>query len=147
MRVVRQVLAGFRHGSRDNERGASRRRDVSIGHKYQVDMKIPYLKPASRVYEGPVSSVVIHAYGTMWRVSKSPTGQATKRKRHPRKRERGSLTHVINQALRPTLAHLATVNKRLDAGRRVYNACVGESLARCKHMRADPTFNAAKAMP
>ena len=70
----------------------------------------------------------------MWRVSKSSTTQATKRKRHPRKRERGSSTHVINQALRPTLAHLATVNKRLDAGRRVYNACLGESLARCNHI-------------
>ncbi len=118
-----------------------------FGHKYQVDMKIRYLKPASRVYEGPVSSVVIHAYGTMWRVSKSSTTQATKRKRHPRKRERGSSSHVINQALRPTLAHLATARKRLDAGRRVYNACLGESLARCNHMRADPAFDTAKAMP
>ncbi|MHB8290769.1 MAG: nuclease/transposase family protein, partial [Acidimicrobiales bacterium] len=80
-------------------------------------------------------------------MSKSPTTVASKRKRHPRKRERGYPTHVINQALRPTVAHLATVNKRLDAGRRVYNACLGESLARCNHMRADPTFNAAKALP
>ncbi|MHB8289765.1 MAG: hypothetical protein ACYDEY_11100, partial [Acidimicrobiales bacterium] len=83
----------------------------------------------------------------MWRVSKSSTTQATKRKRHPRKRERGSSTHVINQALRPTLAHLAVLDTRLKSARRVYNACLGESLARCNHMRADPTFNAAKALP
>ncbi|MHB8290387.1 MAG: hypothetical protein ACYDEY_14380, partial [Acidimicrobiales bacterium] len=44
-----------------------------FGHKYQVDMKIRYLRSACCVVEGPVSSVVIHAYGTMWRVSKSPT--------------------------------------------------------------------------
>ncbi|MHB8289323.1 MAG: nuclease/transposase family protein [Acidimicrobiales bacterium] len=118
-----------------------------LGHKYQVDVKIRYLKLACCVFEGPVSSVVIHAYGTMWRVDKSPASMASKRKRHPRNRQRNTPTHVINQALRPTLAHLATVNKRLDAGRRVYNACVGESLARCKAMRADPTFNAAKALP
>ena len=91
--------------------------------------------------------MVIHAYGTMWRVSKSPTTQATKRKRHPRKRERGSCTHVINQALRPTLAHLAVVDTRLESPSRVYNACVGELVARSKHMRVDPAFNAAKAIP
>ncbi len=118
-----------------------------LGHENQVDVKIRYLRPACCVYEGPVSSVVIHAYGTMWRVSKSPTGQATRRKRHPRKRERSSSTHVINQALRPTLAHLAVVDTRLESPSRVYNACLGESLARCKHMRADPAFDTAKAMP
>ncbi|MHB8288199.1 MAG: nuclease/transposase family protein [Acidimicrobiales bacterium] len=80
-------------------------------------------------------------------MNKSPTTVASKRKRHPRKRERGSPTHVINQALRATLAHLAVVDTRLESARRVYNACVGESLARCKTMRADPAFNAAKALP
>ncbi|MHB8288168.1 MAG: hypothetical protein ACYDEY_02830 [Acidimicrobiales bacterium] len=79
-------------------------------------------------------------------MNKSPTTVASKRKRHPRKRERGSSTHVINQALRPTLAHLATVNKRLDAGRRVYNACLGESLARCNHMRADSSLRCCEGV-
>ena len=80
-------------------------------------------------------------------MSKAYSAAAPRRKRHPRKRERGTATHVINQALRPSLAHLAVVDTRLESGRRVYNACLGAALARCRAMRDDPAFDAAKALP
>jgi len=68
-------------------------------------------------------------------------------KPHSRRRERGASTHVINQVLRPSPSDLSSVETRLDSGRRVYNACLAESFARCKSMKADPAFDAAKALP
>ena len=80
-------------------------------------------------------------------MGKARTPVAGKRKRHPRRRQRGMPTHVVNQALRPTLAHLATAGTRYDSGRRVYNACLGETLRRCAAMRSDLAFEAAKSLP
>ena len=37
--------------------------------------------------------------------------------------------------------------KRLDAGRRVYNACLGETLNRLQKMRDSDAYQAARAMP
>jgi len=68
-------------------------------------------------------------------------------KPHSRRRQRGAPTHVINQVLRPSPSELSSVETRLDSGRRVYNACLAESFARCKSMKADPAFDAAKALP
>ncbi len=64
----------------------------------------------------------------------------------PRKVKRGEPAHIVNQALRHGLAHLAAVDMHLDSRRRVYNACLGESPDRCKRMRADGAFDAAKAL-
>jgi hypothetical protein len=36
---------------------------------------------------------------------------------------------------------------RFEAGRRVYNACLGEAIRRCQKVRSDPAFELAKAMP
>ncbi len=84
----------------------------------------------------------------MWEASKRRDTMAIRRKRklHPRKVKRGELTHVVNQALRQTLACLTAVGKHLDATRRVYNACLGELLARCKRLRADRACDAAKVL-
>jgi transposase len=37
--------------------------------------------------------------------------------------------------------------KRLEAGRRVYNACLGEALQRAQALRRSPAYQAARAMP
>ncbi len=54
-------------------------------------------------------------YTTMWEASKRPDTMAIRRKRkpHPRKVKRGELTHVVNRALRQTLARLT--EKRAQA--------------------------------
>jgi len=41
----------------------------------------------------------------------------------------------------------ATLLKRLDAARRVYNACLGESLRRGQALRQSPAYQAVRAMP
>lgn len=90
--------------------------------------------------------MVTRTEATIAVVSKPGATMTGKRKRHPRKRLKGAPTHVISQALRPTLAHLAVVDTRLESARRVYNACLGEAFARCRAMRVDPAFEAAKAL-
>lgn len=69
------------------------------------------------------------------------------RKPRARKRLRGAPTHVRTLSLRPTPAQRSMFENRFMAGTRLYNACLGRALTRLRAMRADPTFEVAKAMP
>lgn len=64
-----------------------------------------------------------------------------------RKRPRGTATHVRSWPLRPASGQVRAIEARFHAGLRVYNACLAESFQRGEWMRADPGFDAAKAMP
>lgn len=78
------------------------------------------------------------------------TGTSTSgkpRKARARKRPRGAPCHVISVPVGFTPANLALVNRRLEAGRRLYNACLGEALRRCDRVHTDPMFEAAKKLP
>ena len=69
------------------------------------------------------------------------------KKPRARKRLCGAPAHVISVPLRATPAQMATVVTRLEASRRVYNACLGEAMSRCAAMHADPGFEEAKKLP
>lgn len=69
------------------------------------------------------------------------------RKPRSRKRARGSPTHVAQLQLRPTPRMRAVIDIRFHASLRVYNACLGEALKRCRKLRTAPRFEQAKEMP
>ena len=64
-----------------------------------------------------------------------------------RKRPKDTPTHVGRIRLDPTPSQGRAVLLRGRACDRIYNACVGEALGRLEHLRADPRFEQAKAMP
>jgi len=82
----------------------------------------------------PVARPVLNADGSV-------------RKPRARKRPKDALTHVVSVCLRPTPGQQSQIETRLDSGRKVYNACLAEFLARSRRVRADPEFEAAKKMP
>ncbi len=64
-----------------------------------------------------------------------------------RKRKKGASTHVARVHLDATPHQERVILVRERACDRVYNACLGEALQRLEHLRADPAFEQAKAMP
>jgi hypothetical protein len=64
-----------------------------------------------------------------------------------RKRERGAPSYVESWPLRATPTQRPTIETRFSAGNRVYNACLGEALARSARVKADPGYAAAKKLP
>ncbi len=72
---------------------------------------------------------------------------AAARPPHARKRPRDAPTHVASWPLRPTPRDRGVVERRFEGGRRVQNACLGESVRRAAAVRADPALAAARAMP
>jgi putative transposase len=74
-------------------------------------------------------------------------GRSRAKSGRSRKRPRGAPTHVGRLRLDPTPAQARVMLARERAGDRVYNACLREALKRLEHLRADPGFEQAKAMP
>ena len=54
---------------------------------------------------------------------------------------------IAEFALRTTSADESVMNKRLDAARHIFNACLGESLRRLELMRQSKEWQAARLMP
>jgi putative transposase len=64
-----------------------------------------------------------------------------------RKRKKDAPTHVIQVCLRSSPAQRSVVDTRFEAGRRFYNAVLGEAIRRCDEVHHDPDFAVAKALP
>jgi putative transposase len=64
-----------------------------------------------------------------------------------RKRPVGAPTHVITMPLHTHPGDDRILTAKFHAGTRLYNAILGETLARSAKLRRDPGFIAAKAMP
>src|SRR5258707_6049546 len=60
------------------------------------------------------------------------------RKPRARKRPKGAPTHVRSWPLRPDLAQCAVIRTRFFTGARVYNAVLGEFIARSRMVKSDP---------
>jgi len=95
------------------------------------------------------SIITIGAHGPSILVDVETTDTRPEKERKPRVRVRpkGAPTHVVSVPLRLTPTQRAMEDARFEAGRRVYNACLGEALRRCRKVRSDPAFELAKAMP
>jgi hypothetical protein len=98
-------------------------------------------------------SVVVvggHLYGCVvgktYRVAPTPAGEPVRNPR-ARKRQKGAPTHVRSWPLRPDRWQCREVQTRFFTGVRVFNAVLGESLARGEAVKSDPAWEAARVLP
>ena len=63
-----------------------------------------------------------------------------------RKRVKGSPTYVRSWPLRPTAAQSRDIRKRFFTGTRVYNAVLGDFIARSRAVKCDPGWQAARLL-
>ncbi|MBV8861261.1 MAG: transposase, partial [Mycobacterium sp.] len=78
----------------------------------------------------------------------SPTPAATPvRKPRARKRPKDAPTHVRSWPLRPIPTQCREIGVRFFTGVRVYNAVLGEFIARSRAVKADPAWEAARGLP
>jgi putative transposase len=64
-----------------------------------------------------------------------------------RKRPKGAPTHVRSWPLRPDAWQCREVRARFFTGMRVYNAVLGEFIARSRAVKSDPAWQAARELP
>ena len=64
-----------------------------------------------------------------------------------RKRPRGAPTYVESWPLRMNPRATSVAGTRFEAGRRVYNACLGEAVRRSLTVKADPGWEEARKLP
>jgi hypothetical protein len=74
-------------------------------------------------------------------------GQSGGRKPRARKGPKGAPTHVRSWPLRPSAAQGRDIRTRFLTGARVYNAVLGEFLARSRAVKSDPAWEAARLLP
>lgn len=73
--------------------------------------------------------------------------QRGERKPRARKRPKGAPTHVRSWPLRPDLAQCRVIRTRFFTGVRVYNAVLGEFIARSRAVKSDPAWVLARGLP
>lgn len=79
----------------------------------------------------------------------APAPAAAQSARKPRARERAKRTptHVRSWPLRPDPAQCRDIRTRFFTGVRVYNAVLGEFIARSRELKADPAWQGAPELP
>ena len=148
-----QLGADGAHGVRAaGEHVVGEHRTPVCGHEQQV-----------RVPPGPAvsgSAAGLHVGGRLYggcvltrdwyRIEPAPAAgrqQPGERKPRARKRPRGASTHVRSWPLRPSRAQSRDIRTRFFTGTRVYNAVLGEFLARSRAVKSDPAWEAARQLP
>ena len=64
-----------------------------------------------------------------------------------RKRKRGTPTYVLSLGLAPSQRQVKRLNAKFFAATRLHNTILTETLARSRRVKADPRYEAAKALP
>jgi hypothetical protein len=91
--------------------------------------------------------------GNGYRIEPTPAaepeqaGQPAERKPRARKRPKGAPTHVRSWPLRPSPGQCRDIRTRFFTGTRVYNAVLGEFIARSRAVKSDPAGEAARQLP
>ena len=88
--------------------------------------------------------------GNGYRIEPTPAAgseQSVERKSRARKRPKGAPTHVRSWPLRPDPAQCRVIRTRFFVGVRVYNAVLGEFIARSRAVKSDPVWQAARQLP
>ena len=96
------------------------------------------------------STVVGVQLGNRYRIEPTPAAgreQTAERKPRARKRPKGAPTHVRSWPLRPNPAQCRDIRTRFFTGTRVYNAVLGESIARGRAVKSDPAWESARQLP
>jgi hypothetical protein len=73
--------------------------------------------------------------------------QDSKHQQKDEKKRSTTPTFITEIPLKVSPTQEKTLLKRLEAGRRVYNACLGKALQRAQALRRSPAYQAALAMP
>ena len=76
----------------------------------------------------------------------TPVGEPVGKPR-ARKRAKGAPTHVRSWPLRPDAAQCREIGTRFFTGVRLYNAVLGEFIARSRKVKSDPAWQAARELP
>ena len=76
----------------------------------------------------------------------TPVGEPVGKPR-ARKRPKGAPTHVRSWPLRPDAWQCREIRTRFFTGVRVYNAVLGEFIARGRAVKSDPAWEAARELP
>jgi hypothetical protein len=71
-------------------------------------------------------------------------GRSGERKARARKRPKGAPTHVRSWPLRPNPMQCRDIRTRFFTGTRVYNAVLGEFIARGRAVKSDPAWVTAR---
>jgi putative transposase len=79
--------------------------------------------------------------------SSAEPGQSGERRPRARKRPKGAPTHVRSWPLRPNPEQRRDIRTRFFTGTRVYNAVLGEFLARGRAVKAAPGWEIARGLP
>lgn len=87
------------------------------------------------------------AVGKSYRVPPTSTAHQPVGRPRARIRAKGAATHVRSWPLRPDAAQCREVGIRFFTGVRVFNAVLGEFLARSRAVKADPAWQAARELP
>lgn len=74
-------------------------------------------------------------------------GRSGERKPRARKRPKDAPTHVRSWPLRPDPAQCRDIRTRFFTGARVYNAALGEFIARSRAVKSDPAWQQARQLP
>jgi putative transposase len=87
--------------------------------------------------------------GKGYRLEPTPAAGPEQPVRQPRARNRpkGTPTHVRSWPLRPDPVQCRDIRTRFFTGARVYNAVLGEFMARSRAVKADPAWEAARQLP
>jgi hypothetical protein len=75
------------------------------------------------------------------------SGQPVGRKPRARKRLKGAPTHVRSWPLRPSPGQRRLIRTRFFTGVRVYNAVLAEFIGRCRAVKSDSAWQAARQLP
>ncbi|MGV0743044.1 transposase [Mycolicibacterium sp. XJ870] len=84
--------------------------------------------------------------GKIDHMTPTPVGESASKPR-ARQRPKGAPTHVRSWPLRPDPSQRRVIGIRFFTGMRVYNAVLGEFIARSRKVKSDPQWQAAREMP
>ncbi len=117
-----------------------------VGHEHQVGVRQGHAVPGAAIGRGVGGRLYGCGVGETYRMAPTPAGEPVGKPR-ARKRAKGAPTHVRSWALRPDAAQCREIGTRFFTGVRVYNAVLGEFIARSRAVKADPAWQAARELP
>jgi len=147
----RLVRLRTRRRSRTGTRGV---RACGRGHSGRCIRGAPCGTAFERCTSAEVVGVCLYGCGVQmrdgYRIEPTPGAglpQPVGRKPRARKRPKRAPTHVRSWPLRLNPAQCRDIRTRFFTGTRVYNAVLGEFLARSRTVKADPAWQTARRLP
>jgi hypothetical protein len=133
-------------GLGEGEYGVGEHRAPVLGYEHQVGVQQRHAVPGVVIGRGVSAHLYGCGVGEACRMAPTPVGEPVGKPR-ARKRAKGAPTHVRSWPLRPDAAQCREIGTRFFTGVRVYNAVLGEFIARSRAVKSDPAWQAARQLP